>query len=239
MKYHFVWLWWSSAFLIPWIVLYVRAPLLREVMWRVSLVTALFGLTEPIFVPQYWNPPSLFDLAQRTGFDVESLIFSFAIGGVGVSLYHAFTGRSLAPLPTARRREPLHRFHWFALVAPVIAFAPLMLLPWNAIYSALVALLLGSAASLLCRPHLLWKTLLGGALFLGLYAAFMLGLVLSAPGYIAQVWHLAALSGVLLAGIPLEELLFGAAFGFYWSSVYEHFTWTEGVRAQPAASGHH
>jgi hypothetical protein len=26
----------------------------------------------------YWNPPSLFDLAHRTGFDVESFILCFA-----------------------------------------------------------------------------------------------------------------------------------------------------------------
>jgi len=41
---------------------------------------APFGLTEPMFVPEYWSPPSLFELAQRTGFDIEGIIFSFAIG---------------------------------------------------------------------------------------------------------------------------------------------------------------
>lgn len=43
----------------------------------------------------------------------------------------------------------------------------------------------------------------GGALFLGIYAVFILGLVWTAPGCIAQVWNLPALSGV-----------------------YEHFAWT-------------
>ena len=57
----------------------------------------------------------------------------------------------------------------------------------------------------------------------------MLALVLSVPGYIELVWNLPALSGVLVYGIPLEELLFGAAFGLYWSGVYEHFTWSESV----------
>jgi hypothetical protein len=45
------------------------------------------------------------------------------------------------------------------------------------------------------------------------------------PGYVAQVWNLRALSGVLLGGIPLEELLFGFSFGWYWAGVYEHVTW--------------
>jgi hypothetical protein len=68
----------------------------------------------------------------------------------------------------------------------------------------------------------------GGAVFLIFYALFMLDLVWFAPGYIPQVWNLAALSGVLVAGIPPEELLFGFSFGWYWTGVYEHFTWPGG-----------
>ena len=70
MIFHYVWLVWSSAFLLPWILLYMLFPQHRNVMWRASLVMMPFGLTEPIFVPEYWNPPSLFELAQRTGFDI-------------------------------------------------------------------------------------------------------------------------------------------------------------------------
>ena len=230
MRYHYVWLIWSSAFLLPWIALYLTAPRLRTVMWRASLATAVFGLTEPLFVPDYWLPPSLFELARRTGFDIESVIFSVAIGGVGGVLSHALTRTHPAPVPAVRRQEPLHRFHRIALGVPVVAFVPLALLPWNPIYAALGALLLGSAASVLCRPSLGRQTLTGGALFLGFYAVFMVGLVWFAPGYIARVWNLPALRGGLIYGIPLEELLFGAAFGLYWSGVYEHLTWTESVR---------
>lgn len=229
MQYHYVWLIWSSAFLLPWMALYLANPLLRPVMRRASLATAVFGLSEPIFVPEYWNPPSLFELAQRTGFDLESVIFSFAIGGVGAVLYSALTRTHLAPVAAAKQREPLHRFHRISLPVPLVAFVPLALLPWNSIYAAMTALLLGSVASAICRPRLVKKTLTGGALFLGLYAVFMLGLVWFAPGYVAKVWNLPALSGVLIYDIPLEEFLFGAVFGLYWSGVYEHFTWTEGV----------
>ena len=118
MKWHYVWLAWSSGFLLPWLALYVTNPQFRLVMWRVSLVTAVFGLTEPIFVPEYWNPPSLFELAQRTGFDIESLIFSFAIGGIGAVLYNALTKRPFGPVSAAERSRPLHRFHSVAVWAP-------------------------------------------------------------------------------------------------------------------------
>lgn len=226
MKQHYVWLAWSSAFLIPWAALYLAKPALRGVMWRASLATTLFGLTEPIFVPAYWNPPSLFELAQRTGFDIESLIFSFALGGIGTVLYDALAGQDLIPASAALRQAPQHRLHRWALLLPFAAFVPLYVLPWNPIYAVLACLVLGAVASNLCRPELRRKSFVGGLLFLALYAVFMLGLKWFAPGYIPAVWNLPALRGGVVYGIPTEELLFGFAFGLYWSGVYEHFTWS-------------
>jgi len=45
------------------------------------------------------------------------------------------------------------------------------------------------------------------------------------PGYVVAVWNLEALSGGLVLGVPLEELMFAFTFGLYWSSMYEHLTW--------------
>ena len=118
MNYHYVWLIWSSAFLVPWVILFALNPRFRPVMLRTSCWTALLGITEPIFVPEYWDPPSLFELARRTGFDVESFIFSFAIGGIGVLLYHTFTRKDFAVVEPIERWQPLHRFHLHALLAP-------------------------------------------------------------------------------------------------------------------------
>ncbi|HLE67737.1 MAG TPA: lycopene cyclase domain-containing protein [Burkholderiales bacterium] len=223
--YKYVWLLWSSAFLVPWALVYALAPAFRARMLRVSLATSLLGLTEPIFVPEYWNPPSLFDLAQRTGFDLESLIFCFAIGGLGALGYDALAGRALAPVPEHERHASRHRFHRLALAAPFVAFAPLYLLPWNPIYAGIAALFIGGLANVVCRPDLMRKTLLGGALFTGLYAIFMVLLIVAAPGYVERVWNLAALSGLGVGAIPLEELAFGFGFGMYWAGIYEHFAW--------------
>jgi hypothetical protein len=221
----YVWLIWSSAFLLPWVVLYAIKPAFRREMLRVSLLTSLLGLSEPIFVPIYWNPPSLFDLAQRTGFDIESLIFCFAIGGIGAVTYNAIANREIGEVSCAERHSSRHRWHRLAISAPFIAFPILYFLPWNPIYPGIAAMAIGGAANVLCRPDLLRNTLIGGVIFLLLYAAFMLLLVVFAPGYIETVWNLPALSGVVLDGIPLEELGFGFSFGLYWAGIYEHLTW--------------
>ena len=232
MKYHYVWLIWSCAFLLPWMALYLFSsqPQRRE-MWGVSIVMGLFGLTEPFFVPQYWNPPSLFELAQRTGFDIESIIFSFAIGGIGAVLYNSLMRRRVARTdPGERHRDP-HRRHRWALATPFVSFPVLYFLPWNSIYAAIAAMLLGSIAVVLCRPDLRANTLVGGVLFLAIYTIFLLGLKWSAPGYIEQVWNLEALSGAVIYGLPLEELAFGFSFGLVWTGIYEHFTWQRSVAA--------
>lgn len=194
-------------------------------MWRVSLATMPFGLTEPLFVPEYWNPPTLFDLAQRTGFDLESLIFCFGIGGVGSVLYSVLTHRNDVPVAEAEKHQPLHRHHYKALVSPFIAFLLLYFLPWNPIYPSITAMAVGAIATILCRPDLKTKTWIGGVLFLVYYFVFFLALEASSPGYAQQVWNLPDISGILLLGIPLEELLFAFAFGLYWSGVYEHLMW--------------
>ena len=173
-----------------------------------SFFTMPFGLTEPLFVPEYWSPPSLFDLALRTGFDIESLIFCFGIGGIGAVLYNLLTRQNLAPF---------------------LSFPVLYVFPWNPIYPSIAAMSIGAVTTVLCRPDLVRKTWVGGFLFLAYYIVFLLGLEMIAPGYIARVWNLDALSGVGVWSMPLEELLFAMAFGAYWSGVYEHFTWNRTV----------
>lgn len=230
MKYHYVWLIWSLAFLVPWTLLYLFCnKQLKAQMWWSSVYMALFALTEPLFVPEYWNPPSLFELAQKTGFDIESFIFSFAIGGIGAVLYTSLIHKRLLPIDLDERHVGRHRWHRWALATPFVSFPILYFMPWNTIYAGIAAMVLGSIATVLCRPDLKANVLGGGVLFFALYATFLLGLKWSAPGYIEQVWNFKALSGAIIYGLPLEELLFGFSFGLMWTGIYEHFTWKHNV----------
>jgi hypothetical protein len=226
-SYHYVWLIWASVFLLPWTVLFFARPAIRRRMLWASALTAPFGLTEILFVPAYWNPPSLFDLAHRTGLDIESLILCFAIGGLAAAGYRVLAPASEHALVPQARSSRLHRLHLAALVSPFFVFGALLMLPWNPIYPGIAALFVGALASGLCRPDLWRNTLVGGVMFLVLYTVFLLGLKLLWPGYIETVWNLGDLIAWRPVGLPLEELLFGFGFGMYWSSVYEHVTWRQ------------
>jgi hypothetical protein len=224
-----MWFVWSLAFLVPWIFLYFFFPAHRKAMFWTSLFTMPFGLTEPIFVPDYWSPPSLFDLALTTGFDIESLIFCFGIGGVAAVLYNFITGAGSEPVSEHYKRLTLHKHHRLAISAPFIVFPALYFFPWNPIYPAFAAMIVGATATVLCRPDLETKTWVGGILFLVYYWIFVEGIELLSPGYVERVWNLDALSGAMIFNTPLEELLFAFTFGIYWAGVYEHFTWRKTV----------
>jgi len=222
----YIWLLWSSAFLLPWALVYGLYPQYRHAMLWSSLLTMPMGLTEPLFVPEYWSPPSLFDLAINTGFDIESLIFCFAIGGIGVVLYNLVSQHKFQSMDKEERFQPLHQHHYMALSAPYMAFPVFyFMFDWNPIYPGILAMFIGALANILCRPDLKKKTWVGGILFLLYYSIFLAGLEITAPGYIERVWNLDALSGLSIAFMPVEELLFAIAFGMYWAGVYEHFTW--------------
>lgn len=217
------WLVFSLILLGIWVVVFLLSGKSRKEMLWASTFTTFFGLTEPLFVPEYWRPPSLFNLAFKTGFDIESLIFSFAIGGLGVVLYELFFSVKHYKMSKHEMHSARHKWHLLALFSGPIAFIILSVtLSMNPIYSASIAMFVGGISAMLCRPDLKNKTFIGGVLFLVLYFVFFLSFNLIYPSAVTQYWNLSSISGILLLGIPIEELIFAFTFGMMWSGVYEH-----------------
>ena len=211
-----------------WLVIYLLLDTKdkKREMFVVSLRTSLFGLTEPLFVPEYWSPPSLFDLAHQTGFDIESIIFSFGIGGIVVVLYEWIFRTKHRAMSHVEQHASRHHYHlWAILSAPIIFIVLSLITSVNPIYISAIALVLGGLATWYCRPDLKRKMIISAFIFLALYFVYFLTLIAVYPGYVEQVWRLDVISGILIVGIPLEELMFAFSFGFLWSSIYEHFMW--------------
>jgi len=224
----FVWLIWSLILIAIWLIIYVflDSKDKKKEMFVVSLWTSLLGLTEPLFVPEYWAPPSLFNLALRTGFDIESLIFSFGIGGIAVILYEQIFQDRHTAMSSVERHFPRHKFHfWTILFTPTVLVILLISTNLNPLHSSIIAMIIGGLAAWYCRPDLKKKMIISAFIFLILYFFYFLTLIAISPNFVERVWNLKALSGILIIGIPAEELIFAFSFGFLWSSIYEHFKW--------------
>ena len=229
----YAWLIWSLFFLLIWIILYLSGnpslrekPAFRKEMLSISFGTMLLGFTEPLFVPEYWNPPTLFDLAQLTGFDIESLIFTFAIGGTGSVLYRVIYKKNIMKMEINEMKSSRHQLHIYILFLPVPIFIVLAIFTQlNHIYCGVIAMFAGALLTLYCRPDLKWKIWIGGLLFLIYYFIFFLTLLAFFPDFVTRVWNLEVLTGILFLGIPIEELMYAFTFGMLWSSLYEHILW--------------
>lgn len=223
----FAWFFWSLLLTAVWLVVYIllKNKESRREMFLVSLWTSLLGITEPFFVPEYWNPPSLFDLAHRTGFDIESFIFSFGVGGIAVVIYELIFRKVHTQTLNRMQHSPGHKYHLLSLLSAPVIFFSLLNTSLNPIYSAIIAMVTGGLFTLYCRPDLKNKMFASAAIFIGIYFIYFLALIASYPDYVEQVWNLKDISGILIVDIPLEELLFALGFGFIWSSIYEHVTW--------------
>ncbi len=228
----YTWFIWSLIILALWVAVYFYKKDLRKEMLKMSLITMPFGITEPLFVPEYWFPPSLFNLAQKTGFDIESFIFSFAIGGLGTVLYRLIYKSNLSEIPHQERSDNRHKFHKYILFVPLFVFFALAFTTnLNHIYCGTIAMFLGGLATLYCRPDLKKKIWVGGLLFTLLYFIYFGSVLLFYPDYVQLYWNLENLTQILIVGIPIEELAFAFTFGMYWSGMYEHLFWRKIVKS--------
>jgi|SRR3989344_1021585 len=224
------WFVFSLILFVIWIIVFIFNKGKKE-MLIVSVLTMPFGLTEPLFVPEYWSPPSLFNLALKTGFDIESLIFSFAIGGIGSIIYESIFKSKHKKMNSMEIHHKRHKYHLLSLFSPIIVFMLLFFFTGlNSIYSASLAMLAGGISAMLCRPDLKKKIIYGGVLFLILYFIFFIFFNNVYPYAVERFWNLSVLSGMLIFKVPLEELIFAFTFGMMWSSVYEHIKWFKLVK---------
>lgn len=129
-------------------------------------------------------------------------------------------------MPRDKRIDARHKYYLpLLLSAPVIFVIFLIGTHLNPIYVSIIAMILGGRATWYCRRDLMKVMLASAVLFLRLYTLSYLTLIALFPGYFDRFWDLSVLSGILVTGIPVQELLFAFAFGIYRSTVYQHFNW--------------
>ncbi len=198
-----------------WGILFWLRKDLRQQMLTMSLLFVPFGpISEVLYLRDYWQPQYIFG----SSFPLEDMLFAFFIAGLAAVAYEIIFTRTCS-----RRTEKAHK--WLALLiaslSMIIIILGSILFQFNSIYvTSLAALFVGF--SIIFIRHDLFRNAIVSGLLVGVFMllAYLLFLLVF-PDAITKWWMLKNISGILVLGIPVEELLWGFSWGFSAGPLYE------------------
>ena len=220
----------AIIFLTAWLILFLWQRRYHAEMLSGTLLSTPFAFTAFLFIPQYWTPPSLWNLDARYGIGVEDFLWSAAVGGIAsVASEIFFRGQ----LVRSRVAQPDPR--WAPLIVVVVVLAVLVSLFRNHVmYDTIAALLVGAATVAVLRPDLIGRMTRGALIFAVIYGLLFAYFLLLYPEFVTRFYNIKNLLGFYVLGIPIEELLFAYSGGLMWCVIYEYM---QHYRAKSNPSG--
>ncbi|MCX7727402.1 MAG: lycopene cyclase domain-containing protein, partial [Chitinispirillaceae bacterium] len=184
-----------------------------------GLCSIPFAFTEWMFYPSYWQPKFLWNLADKIGFGIEDLIFVTGLGGLTATIYPFSFAKKLMSEDKTHLKATIIRLFFVFLITALLVFL-IFILKIPMIYGAVAIMLLTSFFIILKRKDLFLPSLLGGILTCFIYIVICLIFSLIFKEAFKNVWHGDKFSGVYIAGILLEEYLYGFSAGVAGSLFY-------------------
>jgi lycopene cyclase-like protein len=224
--YHYSYLVGVLIFGAAWVVCFILGKKYRaEIRWG-SLIAAPMALTNILFVPQYWTPPSLFNLDKKIRIGIEDFLWAAAVGGIASVIAEIILKERLSKLRSSARKR-----HYAPFIVVVVVFIALEV--WHSnktIYNTIIAFAVGAVVIAFLRSDLLPSMLIGAASFAALYFALFLIFLALYPEFVQRYYNIPNLLGIYVLDVPIEELLFAASGGAIWSVAYEY---VQGYRLEP------
>jgi len=217
-SYHYSYLVGVLIFWVTWVACSIVGKTYRaEIRWG-TLIAAPLALTSFLFVPQYWTPPSLFNLDQRIRVGIEDFLWAAAVGGIASVVGEIFLKERLAAI-----RQSRHKRHYAPFLLVVLVFFVLEFWhPGKTMNNMITSFAVGALVLGYVRRDLVPLMLTSALSFTVLYFVLFLCLLVLYPQFVQRYYNLRNLLGIYVLGVPIEELLFAATGGAIWSVAYEY-----------------
>ncbi len=212
----------NSAYLLngfflmcPWLIFFFMRKDLRKEMLFMSVVSMPFGILQYLFRQDYFHPLYIYNFSF---FGIEDLLWMFAMGGITGVIYEEFFGKKLSNRHT--RKHP-YLMIVFTVVGLFALFIGNIIFKINSMYMTLIIFSVIGVITLLIRRDLLKHAFYSGICVGLITLIFDFLHVLIFPDFFQKMWFINNVSGVLVLGIPIEELLFAFMLGFVVGPMYE------------------
>ena len=215
--YHYSYLVGTGFFWVAWIACFVFGQRYRREIVSGTWIASLMAFTSPLFVPQYWTPPSLFNLDQRIRVGIEDFLWAAAVGGIA-----SVVGEVVVRERLAASRRSRHTRHYYPFFLVGLVFVLLEFWRNNTMDNTIISLTAGALVLAYLRRDLIPLMLTSTVSFTALYFVLYLLVLFFYPQFVLRFYNLPNLLGIYIHRVPIEELLFAATFGAIWSVGYEY-----------------
>jgi hypothetical protein len=191
----------AILFLLLWLISFWVIPKInRKDMLKISLITLILGpLVEQMHFTDWWHPHFIFN----SFITIEDTLFGFGVGGIIYASYVLLRNK------LALKKQSSFTLFQKAAIATLSLFSLFGLFYlfhihsfWSSLISLFVPILV---VSIYDRRMLLPIFLSGVGMVILTYFGYLLTIYLD-PAFVSQTYNLSKLSGILVSGIPIEEL---------------------------------
>jgi len=219
--YYYNFLTLALLFILPGTAIWILRPDLRNIITTVSAFALPFACTEFLFYPTYWEPNFLFDLVKHIGFGIEDIIFVVGLAAFTTTAYAFAFNRRYKPTGQAGLLFCTLRALGLFVFSGLF-FLGLIISGVAVIYTACLVMIACACIILALRNDLTIPSLFGGSISCAIYFLLCLTAEKLLPGLFKNVWHIEEFSNMFIAGIPLEELLYGFSTGIVATAFYPY-----------------
>ncbi|MBI4155840.1 MAG: hypothetical protein HY507_01240 [Candidatus Zambryskibacteria bacterium] len=218
LDYQYAYLFGNFFILLPiWLLLFFcRKDLKREIL-TVSMVVGLAGpFSELLYLRDYWHPETFFSYP----FGLEGYSFGFFMGGIAAVIYEEIFGKRFS-------KSIGKTGIWFlfclllCFIVAILFF--IFLLDINSIYTTSMVMIATALGIIYIRKDLLVDAIVSGlSMGMVMFLSYIIFLYFF-PEAIGRWWKIENVSGILVRGIPIEELIWAFGWGMLGGPAYEFF----------------
>lgn len=209
----------AIVMLVIWIVLFLWRKDIRKEMLVMSILIGVLALPlNYLYIQDWWHPLTV----TGTALGIEDLILGFAGGGIAAVVYEVIFKMRFKKRKIGKKLTKLELILPLAS-ALILFFGIFYLFKISSFYSAVIASIIPIGFIYYKRKDLILDSLASGFLimFFALPAYWIPELI--SPGWIASAWYLDKISGILVWGVPLEDVIWWFLVGLFIGPLYEYW----------------
>jgi hypothetical protein len=202
----FTYLFGSSLFILPWVIIFLIRRDLRILLIQLGIIFTPLGLISEYFwwTQDWWQPITI----TGTTIGIEDIILGFVSSGVLASLYLLVFNKRFTSFKGNESLNGRVQSLLVIIALNLALFALLFQLKISSFIATIISLAFSSFILLSKDKSLIIPAIINGILSIALVVPIFLLMIAVTPQFIEKTWMIEKLIGIYFVGIPIEDCFF-------------------------------